>query len=975
MKRKTLLSIALAVAASQSLNAMSVEYWWDSDYASVRVAAVTDGSATLDDFGEPFRRGIHILHMRTIGDDGLRGPVAQYLSFAERALRAERIIYWWDNRRDEAMNVPVVNGLAELTDFGERLDPGLHTLFMQPVYADGNGMGPVHQLFLPVQYNHLSVAGFEYWLDDDIASGKYLPAENGTAAFSLCLDDIEPGVHTLNVRTVAKNGYKSSLWQRIIISSPNYHNRVVAYRYRIGNVSGTVPVEGKWSAEQVITIPVPESDRLCNPADGVFTFDGNNVSLAAGLGTEIVLTPITDSGYTMPSLHETADLDGKVERTAANLEMNRHASVPRPAGELYEAAMMRFNAPGVAYLRPSATCDIRILNASGDIASQHVAAGTTIEFNHGTGPVYAVVHHAEGDDATVDLKLMALDNRVPAPHIAFDAGSVTMACDDPEAQIHYTLDGSEPTAASPVYEGQFTIDRNYPIRAVARVADMTDSDIAATTPQYFRMEPLTFSYNGRYLTLNAAREGASIVYDIDRGTEAQYSGEIELPGIATVNAHAEFPYLLNSEELTFTPQYHYDGTTATLTAGGKLADAFEWSGTDAIASLAVKGTVDDSDFATLRSLPALTALDLTDAKAAGGAMPADALARTALTSLALPRDITAAGNGIVRETTSLTSLRWNAAIPFTPAMAADQGNPNLLLYIADRSLAPVTINNVVAGGQAERLVLVPGYPFNCPEGFTAATASYTRSFNMKSGMGECAGWETISLPFNVERYVNGADTECAPFLPDGSYTLKPFWLYTLDESGWRRASTIEAHKPYIISMPNNEVYIDEWNLAGEMTFSAANVRIDPTAGIDAVSGVRTLHPSYTGEAEDAGRYVVNAYDEGGEYLPGSVFLPGWKAVAPFECYFTAADSPRRISIFGDFLGLESAYGDHAASGLRCRVQNGALYILSDTDRHVRIANTTGAVVRTADLTAGEEIRIDDLVHGFYLVENIKICIK
>ena len=44
---------------------------------------------------------------------------------------------------------------------------------------------------------------------------------------------------------------------------------------------------------------------------------------------------------------------------------------------------------------------------------------------------------------------------------------VTMSVDAPDAEIHYTLDGSTPTAASPVYEIPFAINRQQTVTAVA----------------------------------------------------------------------------------------------------------------------------------------------------------------------------------------------------------------------------------------------------------------------------------------------------------------------------------------------------------------------------------------------------------------------------------------------------------------------------------------------------------------------------
>ena len=44
---------------------------------------------------------------------------------------------------------------------------------------------------------------------------------------------------------------------------------------------------------------------------------------------------------------------------------------------------------------------------------------------------------------------------------------VTMSVDAPGAEIHYTLDGSTPTSASPLYEGPFAVNRQQKVTAVS----------------------------------------------------------------------------------------------------------------------------------------------------------------------------------------------------------------------------------------------------------------------------------------------------------------------------------------------------------------------------------------------------------------------------------------------------------------------------------------------------------------------------
>ena len=147
--------------------ATAVEYWWDNNRSAKRSVPISNGLAEITDFGSTLSPGAHILFMQVLNTDGTRGPISQFFAMGDvGALRQASVVeYWWDHNRSTAMSVPVTNGLAEITDFGAPLGPGLHTLFMQPLYTDGR-RGPTHQLFVPVIQAKKDAAGFEYWLDD-----------------------------------------------------------------------------------------------------------------------------------------------------------------------------------------------------------------------------------------------------------------------------------------------------------------------------------------------------------------------------------------------------------------------------------------------------------------------------------------------------------------------------------------------------------------------------------------------------------------------------------------------------------------------------------------------------------------------------------------------------------------------------------------------------------------------------------------
>lgn len=67
----------------------------------------------------------------------------------------------------------------------------------------------------------------------------------------------------------------------------------------------------------------------------------------------------------------------------------------------------------------------------------------------------------------------------PPPGTYTGAQMVTLSSATPNATIHYTTDGSEPTAASPVYSGPISVSGNTTIRALARAGGMPDSSLTA----------------------------------------------------------------------------------------------------------------------------------------------------------------------------------------------------------------------------------------------------------------------------------------------------------------------------------------------------------------------------------------------------------------------------------------------------------------------------------------------------------------
>ena len=259
---------------------------------------------------------------------------------------------------------------------------------------------------------------------------------------------------------------------------------------------------------------------------------------------------------------------------------------------------------------------------------------------------------------------------------------------------------------------------------------------------------------------------------------------------------------------------------------------------------------------------------------------------------------------VITSNPQLAAVIWNPTVKFDATVS----NPNFLLYVTNADYAPSTIKNVIVNGTANSITLTEatsGNDFYCPEAFTARSISYAHNYMMTTGIGESQGWETIALPFDVQTITHSTKGEIIPFAKWSSgASRRPFWLYELTSSGWREASAIKAYTPYIISMPNNDRYYDEARLNGNVTFSATNVRVEPTSAKTAIYQGKTFTPNFTTTSASASIYALNVKNQWTQNTnsqkDGSTFVQNLRTLHPFEAYMSSENSTRSsFPIFED----------------------------------------------------------------------------
>lgn len=266
-----------------------------------------------------------------------------------------------------------------------------------------------------------------------------------------------------------------------------------------------------------------------------------------------------------------------------------------------------------------------------------------------------------------------------------------------------------------------------------------------------------------------------------------------------------------------------------------------------------------------------------------------------LHTLTIPESVILASSELFYHCYNLTSVYW---YPEIDAPDLQWGNEDCVLYLRTKngkhpSWGPNWIN-VAIDNVAESIQLK--YDKYSQERFTLPSISKAKKMTVTMNFGGhwtytgySSAWQTLTLPFTPQRIYHQEKGELAPFGSEKTGT-KPFWLRRLTPQGFADATTIEPNKPYIIAMPYNpNVYLDEYNISGEIVFEATDVDFESIPQqLSADEGPEFyLHPTYTYVKPGSGIYVLNSHQWLDDYRIGSVFTTTVERGAGcFEAYAT-----------------------------------------------------------------------------------------
>lgn len=496
------------------------------------------------------------------------------------------------------------------------------------------------------------------------------------------------------------------------------------------------------------------------------------------------------------------------------------------------------------------------------------------------------------------------------PTMAYADGKLSITCSTPGAIIYYTIGDETPTQSSARYTQPITLTDNRPVKAFAVANGFKPSDVVIYSPNMFTCKSPEIVFDGHAITVTCKTADAKIYYTTNGTNPTEqsnlYTGTVVLDGLCTVKAIAIKEAMNNSDVVKYTLPCYYNKGDVYIHTAGTMEHAFEWCGLPTSNNMTINGPMNDADFTTIRKLNSIEYLDLSGVTVS--AIPDEALANMNLIYVSMPSTQFTSGSRILKGCKRIAAIDWNSLSKVPDDILDEMSLPNMLLFVRNAGCASTKFGNVVIESIAENIELsdANGSNFYCPRDFTARNINYKHTYSQKTIKNVCTGWESIALPFSPSSITHSVNGAMSPFAANAPYK-KPFWLCTLTESGFVSADKMEANTPYIIAMPNNVIYSDEYILAGEVTFSGNNVKVCSSATLKYGSkGNNIFTPNFINKPKNE-CMTLNVGKEYAGHLQGSLFVNDYRDAKPFEAFITVPDmmDTRKIFFIGEEMtGLE-----------------------------------------------------------------------
>lgn len=251
-----------------------------------------------------------------------------------------------------------------------------------------------------------------------------------------------------------------------------------------------------------------------------------------------------------------------------------------------------------------------------------------------------------------------------------------------------------------------------------------------------------------------------------------------------------------------------------------------------------------------------------------------------LTSVVVPSTVTYVGCQLFKGCKNLCWVDWQneASVDATAFIGTSL---NALLFVGAKTEVASKNVIVVRDGKADEMTLYLNFPFSTPREFTASKVMYQKDFSQKNSVGHASGWETLSVPFDVQAVMHEKKGNLTPFgSTEGS---NHYWLGTWNGDCFVPAEAIRANVPYVIAFPNSDEYREDTRINGTITFLATDAVIHPLSPEDEIQGhTFNFMPTNRKLYASTAYLTLNTYDNADASAPaGSTFIADRMSIRGF----------------------------------------------------------------------------------------------
>ena len=584
------------------------EYWLDDDQAQKVAQSSSGGAITAMLDISQLAAGVHFYNFRAQNSDGIWSALKRMLFYVPETVNEDvtvtRYEYWLDDDQTQKVAQSSSGGaITAMLDISQ-LAAGVHFYNFRAQNSDGIWSALKRMLFYVPEEEMLNatLAGYEYWLDDEYATRRSMTTDQGDQIFTLDLSSVEPGVHYLSYRARNSQGVWSSLKRLVFYlsdGSETIGDPLVAYLYRFNSTTTEVPIspcQNYTMDNQVFQIPDAEEFLKVDPRDTNCKFSFPTGSTAAVTMTQTsnvsfsiqfknsrdVLSSPVNADF---SLSNTVSHDVQLLKKQGSLTFKKVSG-----GDFYAFQFETDNSTSPLYFKADQSCTIAVFDAHGNMLYNpydSTAVKNTVQLQNlsqkGTyyGIVYEMVKNAGNPEDEITIRLMTTNNMVPTPQFTYGEGKVTISCLQEGAKLFYTTDGSTPTTESTPYTSPIPVEHNMVIKAIGTFSDMQPSDVATLVIDTFTVSKPIIQFANLQIHMSCTTPQSSIYYTLDgsdpTGTSGLlYSGPVPVTSNCTVKAVAKRIDFNNSEVVTFeldvnnvkvaTPEFTIAGNVITVTS-------------------------------------------------------------------------------------------------------------------------------------------------------------------------------------------------------------------------------------------------------------------------------------------------------------------------------------------------------------------------------------------------------------------------